>query len=144
VSTSWQPFRESIRTTLGRTVGIALVVGGAVALGVGRLDVWPVAAGLMLWISFGGHWIELWFLNWLRPRLAPTRLVQTATRVVVWFLGGVVLGYAIAACMRLSPLTRGLAPWPWWAAGVGFIAVELLAHLVLALRRRPNFYGGDG
>jgi hypothetical protein len=33
---------------------------------------------------------------------------------------------------------------PWWAAGFAFIGVELLAHLVPAVRRTPNFYRGDG
>lgn len=140
----WQPFREPFSTTLSRTVGIAVVVGGVLAWAYGRLEAWPVVAGLVLWFSFGGHWVELWFLNWLRPRLPRTRLVQVAARLAVWFTGGVGLGFGIVFTMRLSAWTRALHRPPWWAAGVVFVAVEFIAHTVLALRRRPNFYGGDG
>jgi hypothetical protein len=35
--------------------------------------------------------------------------------------------------------------WPaWWIAGVGFIGVELIAHVFLQLRARPSFYNGRG
>ena len=140
----WQPYREPVAATLARTVAIALVAGGVVAWGVGRLDVWPVAAGFALWFSFGGHWVELWFLNWLRPRLAPARRLQAAARVAVWFLGGVALGGGVAASMRLVPVTRGLERPTWWAVGAAFVALELLVHLTLAVRGRPNFYNGAG
>jgi hypothetical protein len=54
VTTQWQPYREPIRTTLLRTVTIAIVAGGLLArfaLGMSR---WPVATLLVLWPSFGG------------------------------------------------------------------------------------------
>lgn len=98
----------------------------------------------MLWVSFGGHWVELWFLNWLRPRLSRSRVVQVAARVGTWFVGGVGLGLGIALTMRLSRLTRAVELPPWWVAGVAFIAVELIAHVALAARGRPDFYNGNG
>jgi hypothetical protein len=37
------------------------------------------------------------------------------------------------------------AHWPrWWLGGLVFIGIELVAHLVLRLRGRPNFYNGRG
>jgi hypothetical protein len=85
----WQPYREPLRVTVLRTITIALVAGVLVARfwGNGHLR-WPVATLVMLWPSFGGHWVELWFLNWLRPRLSSARVVQVAARVGVWFVGG--------------------------------------------------------
>ncbi len=141
---AWQPIREPFRATATRTVGIALVVGGVVAWRLGRFDAWPVAAGLVLWFSLGGHWVELWFLNWLRPRLARARLLQAAARMAVWFLGGVGLGFGVVLTMRLSRMTGGIARPSWWVAGVAFVALELVVHLVLLVRRRANFYSGTG
>jgi uncharacterized membrane protein YdcZ (DUF606 family) len=141
---TWKPHREPFSATLSRTIGIALVVGGLAAWRYRTLQVWPIAAVIMLWFSFGGHWVELWFLNQVRPRLSHARTTQIATRVVVWFVGGVVLGLGIVLTMRLFPLTRALRPPPWWMAGVVFIALELVVHLVLFARRRPNCYSGDG
>ena len=70
VASQWQPYRESLRTMMWRTGVIAVVAGAVLArfwVGVAR---WPMATSLVLWPSFGGHWVEIWFLNCLRPRLS--------------------------------------------------------------------------
>jgi hypothetical protein len=141
----WQPYREPLRVTLLRTITIALVAGVLVARfwGNGHLR-WPVATLVMLWPSFGGHWVELWFLNWLRPRLSAARAVQLAARIGVWFVGGIVLGLGMGfTAMALAGFKP--ASWPaWWLAGLAFIAVELVAQFLLQLRGRPSFYNGRG
>jgi hypothetical protein len=84
--------------------------------------------------------VEVWFLNWLRPRLPAAWGVQVAARVGVWFVGGIGLSIAL----RLSAMAIiGFWParWPaWWLAGLVFIGIELMAHLALQLRGRPGFY----
>jgi hypothetical protein len=144
VSAGWRPYREPLRVTLARTGTIAAVVGLAVAVRRGGgLRWWIVATILALWPSFGGHWVEVFFLNWLRPRLSAGRWVQTPARIGVWFVGGIVLWVGVratAAAMNLHP-----PPWPTlWSGGVVFIAIELVAHLVLHLRGVPNVYDGRG
>jgi hypothetical protein len=139
----WQPFREPLRVTLLRTGTIAIVVGALLARFWGSLARWPLATLLVLWPSLGGHWVEVWFLNWLRPRLSIVRGVQVAARVGVWFVGGI----ALAMGMGLTAMAAGFRPVhrpAWWLAGVVFIGIELVAHLVLQLRRRPSFYNGRG
>jgi hypothetical protein len=138
----WQSFREPFWSTILRTGAIAIVVGVVPArLGPVR---WWIAILLVLWPSFGGHSVEVWFLNWLRPRLSTARGVQVAARVAVWFAGGIVLGIGMGLTwMALAPFRP--AHWPaWWLAGVAFIGLELLAHLFLQLRGRPSFYNGCG
>jgi hypothetical protein len=145
MTTPWQPYREPLRTTLIRTIAIAVVVGAPIArFWAGSLSRWPMVSLLMLWPSFGGHWVELWYLNWLRPRLSPDRATQIAARIVVWFGGGCVLAIGMwltaVALGRLSP-----SRWPsWWVGGLGFIAIELVAQAALQLRGRPSFYNGRG
>jgi hypothetical protein len=139
----WQPYREPLRTTLLRTGAIALVI--AVALSRGRVNRLPIATLLALWPAFGGHWLELFFLNYLRPRLSTTRTIRIAARILVWFLGGVVLTLG----MQLTAMALTRAGWParspaWWIGGIGFIGVELITHLALQLRGFPNFYNGRG
>ena len=140
----WQPFHEPLRNTLARTGTIALVVGALLALRFGRLAYWPIATLLVLWPSFGGHWVELWFLNYLRPSLPTARVVQAPVRVGVWFFGGVGLLFA----MRLTAMALGAFQrrhWPaWWVGGLAFIGIELVAHLVLQLRGQSSFYNGRG
>ena len=137
---NWKPYDEPLRATLTRTVMIAAVAGVPFAFRLGGLEHWPKAALLMLWPSFGGHWVEIFFLNYLRPRLPDARAVQAGVRVAVWFLGGVGLLYALRMSAGPQP-----ARWPaWWAAGLAFIGVELAVHLVMQLRGRPSFFNGRG
>jgi hypothetical protein len=141
----WQPYRESLPATVARNGAIAVVLGGVFATATGGgLARWPGATLLALWPTFEGHALELFFLNWLRPRLPAGRGVQAMARVAVWFVGGVVLLFA----MRATSMAIGRAPpmrWPaWWVGGLAFIGIELVAHLVLQLRGRPNFYNGRG
>jgi hypothetical protein len=143
-SARWEPYSEPLSATLLRTVGIALVVGAAMAPAWGGLSRWPIATLVMLWPSLGGHFLELWFLNWLRPRLSASRAVQVVARVAVWFVGGILFGLVMALTART--LANYHPPrWPaWWLAGVGFIVVELVAQLGLQLRGRPSFYNARG
>jgi hypothetical protein len=134
---TWQPYREPLRSTVLRT-GLIAVAGGAVlSQWWGGLARWPVATLFMLFPAFGAHWLEVWFLNWLRPRISAARGVQATARLVVWFVGGAVLALGMAATglgWRLS----------WWFGGLGFIGIELAAHLFLQLRGRPSLYNGRG
>jgi hypothetical protein len=142
----WRPYEEPLRATLLRTITIAVVVGGVAVHWWGGLARWPAATLLALWPSFGGHWVELWFLNWLRPRLAAARSVQVGARFGVWFAGGALLTLGMLwTAVALGRLPGGR--WPlWWAAvgGAAFIGVELVAQLLLQLRGRPSFYNGRG
>jgi hypothetical protein len=144
MTAQWRPHREPLRTTLVRTGAIAVVVGGAIALTRGGLARWPTAALLVFWPSFGGHWVEVGFLNGLRPRLPVARAVQIAARIGAWFVGGVALavgtGLTATAIAGVRP-----AQWPtWWLGGVAFVGIELVVHGVLQLRRRDSFYNGRG
>jgi hypothetical protein len=129
-----------------RTGTIALIGGAVLAGASGGLAHWPLATCLMLWPAFGGHWVEVGFLNGLRPRLPAARPVLAAARVAAWFVGGAVL----ALGMGLTAMALRARHPPHWPAGwviVGgfaFIGVELVVHLVLQLRSRPSFYNGRG
>jgi hypothetical protein len=144
MTSRWQPYREPLRTTVLRTGMIAIAGGAVLARFWGGWARWPMATLLALWFSFGGHWVEIWFLNWLRPRLPGARGLQVAARAGVWFAGGIVIAMGVrAAAMALEG--DHPAHWPaWWLWGLGFIGIELVAHLALQLRGRPSFYNGRG
>jgi effector-binding domain-containing protein len=141
---AWKRFEEPIGTTLLRTFFIALIAGAVSAWLWGRGRYWPLATLLMLWFALGGHWVEVFFLNVLRPRLPVGRAVQVGVRVGVWFIGGVVLGMG----MKWTAVMMGAgwaARWmTWWMGGLGFIGVELVVHLVMWMRALRNFYEGTG
>jgi hypothetical protein len=139
----WQPYSEPLRSTILRTFAIAMVGGAVLASFGGGMRRWPDNTLLMLWPSFGGHWIEIAFLNGLRSRISSARSVQIAARFAMWFLAGTIFAF----CMRFTAIALALR-WPahltWWIPGTIFIGVELLAHLPLELRGLPSFYNGRG
>jgi hypothetical protein len=143
MTTPWQPHREPLRTTLLRTIIIALVAGAVIARFSGRGIGWPLTALLLLWFTFGGHWVELWYVNWLRPRISIARYVQIIARIGTWFVGGTAL--ALGMALTASALGFPPAQWPaWWLGGFAFIVLELVVHLALQLRGQPSFYNGRG
>jgi hypothetical protein len=98
----------------------------------------------MLWPSLGGHWLEVWYLNWLRPRLPSAPNVQRLARVGIWFFGGCALAVGMVLTGRVVDGIR-LSRWPaWWVAGVVFIGVELVAHAGLQARGRGSFFNSRG
>jgi len=134
-------FEEPLRATLTRTLTIALIGGTVLSLmSKGRLF-WPIAVTVMLWPSLGGHYVEIWFLHWLRPRLPAERGAQLFARLGTWFVAGVLFAWCMALTARmLTGMTvRAI---PWWVGGLGFIGIELVAHLALRSRRRPSVYDG--
>lgn len=134
------PFQEPIATTLARTVGIAVVAGGVyAATSPAGLAGWPAAALTMMWPSFGGHWVELWYINWLSPRL-PDGPFQQFARLVTWFVGGSALTVGMALTARALGLAGPLSRLEWWVGGLGFIGLELVVHLGLLSRGAPSFY----
>jgi hypothetical protein len=143
-NTKWQPCREPLRFTLARTGAIALIIGVVIAWSTGRPRNWWTAAVLAFWPAFGGHWVEIAFLNWLRPRLSADRITQIIARLAVWFVGGIALTLGMKWTATLLPGFHRLRWHAPWIGGLGFIALELLVHLVLWLRGRPNFYDGRG
>lgn len=135
------PFEEPLQTTLLRTGALALVLGTVIVFASAHRISWPVAVLVALWPAFGGHLVELWFLNLVSPRVAPQRFVQIFARLVVWLTGGM----AIALMMRTTALTLGgpdVALRTIWFGGPAFIAIELAVHAALAARGQPSFYDG--
>ena len=134
---------EPILRTIARNLAIALVVGVVIAL-VRRASFLALPGTLLaLWPSLGGHFVEVAFLNGVRPRLPRSRLVQVSARLLWWLVGGALLGSALTKTAKA--LTIVAPPGRlWWIWAPMFVCVELAVHAALALRGRPNFYRGDG
>ena len=132
-----KPFHEPLRATLLRTVLIALVVGVVV----GRSALWLPWTAFALWLTFGGHWVEVFFLNWLRPRLPAERWAQIGGRLLLWVVAGTVLmiGARITALSLGIPALR--VP-PWALGGPILVGVELVVHALSQVRGQPNFFNG--
>jgi len=124
-------------------MAIALTVGVAFAVIQRRLALWLPISALALWFSLGGHYVELLFLDGIRPRIPASGLALAASRIVVWFVGGAILYMCMAITARILPLVPPRLSM-WWFGGLLLIGIELIVHAVLALRGVPNFYRSNG
>jgi hypothetical protein len=139
----WRRVKEPIGRTLARNLAIAIVAGAVIsAFGRGRLFGLPGMV-LALWPSLGGHFVEIAFLDGIRPRLPGARPVQASVRLAWWLVGGALLGGAMIATAHALPICAPPSHW-WWMGAPIFVGLELGVHAILALRGRPSFYRGDG
>ncbi|HEY6808690.1 MAG TPA: hypothetical protein VI160_07870 [Gemmatimonadales bacterium] len=135
-------FSEPWSTTLLRTVGLALAIGAGVGIYEHRITLVLPSTVLALWFTLGGHFVDLWCRNALRPRL-PSRPVALLARLAAWFVGGSVLyGWALVTRTWLTGPRR--PPVHWWVAGLLFVGAELVVHLGLRIRAQPSVYDGRG
>jgi hypothetical protein len=139
----WTPFREPFARTLARNVAIAVILGAALAIRQRDLALVLPNSALALWFSLGGHYVEVAFLNGIRPRIASTWLAQRSARLAAWFTGGAMLYVLMATTARVLPVHAPPLK-SWWMGGLILIGVEFVAHASLAFRGRPNFYDGKG
>jgi hypothetical protein len=155
--TRFSPYREPLRVTLARTVLIALLLGtAAFLLNLPRFQAstahayrWLTLVTCVHWVSFGGHWVEIAYLNLLRPRIArwpDTWLVLV--RLGVWVAGGTLLMLGLVTTYSL--MARGDFPreselrFTLRYGGLLFAAIELVPHTILALLGRPSFWNLRG
>lgn len=140
-----RPFVEPVLNTVVRNVAIALVGATAISASAGGWGRWAGAFLLMLWPTFGGHFLEIGFLNGLRPRLPARREVQVLARLGVWLVGGTLIALGMRVTAMAMTGGRG-AGWldRWWLGGPAFVVVELIAHAAMRARHRPSFYDGRG
>jgi hypothetical protein len=134
---------EPLSRTFTRNFVIAAVATAVLALVRSGTFLAPSGLLLALWPSLGGHFVEIAFLDFVRQRLPRVRPVQAFVRLVWWVAGGALLGGAFIATAHALPIHA--PPWGWWWMGAPiFVGIELVVHAVLALRRWPSFYRGDG
>ncbi len=130
---------EPARATIMRNGTIALCMGAILALATRRPSIFPQMAAVALWPSFGGHFVEIFFLNHLAPRMPDSDLPLRSARLALWFVAGI----AIAYCMQWTSVLLGgpgrIRP-AWWLAGLLFIGLELIANALLWSSGRPNFF----
>jgi hypothetical protein len=135
-------FSEPFLRTFARTVGLALLASAIFAWRTGRMNQMGVVFLVVLWFTFGGHWVEIFYLNWLRQRLPESNPVRMGVRIALWFVGGMLLGLgAVFTATHLADHPPSRIP-PLWLAGAGFVAIEMFVHLPMAVHGRPSFYNG--
>ena len=142
-----EPFSRTVR----RTGSIALVAGAALWIigdyrhqGTHSLVALAASVAFVLWISLGGHYVELFYLNLIRRAVPAKRWLQTLARVSIWAVGGAAL-FACAEANRQLILSGDIGDFgAVWLIGVRgsviFVGIELIAHALLRRAGQPNIW----
>lgn len=149
---------EPIHVTLRRTVPMALIIASIVTVVVRGVPLhpaewlaWLARAAAALWITWGGHYVERFYLLRVLPAVAvdneprsPARwLLRLAARSAVWALGGAALGIGAMTTYRLMldhawPNPVALPQYATLGA-LGLVLIELFGvHLFFAALGRPS------
>lgn len=142
-SNSSPPIAEPFWRLFARNLAIAAVVAGVITVVRHEFRAFLPVVVLAMWPALGGHYVEMAFGSGVRARISSGRFTQMVVRLLVWFIGGVLLYLCMCATSRFLPI-RALPLRLWWFGGLLFIGLELAVHAYLAIRRVPNFYNGRG
>lgn len=149
---------EPLQATLLRTVPIALIIGTVASLllrgmpqGANDWRGWLSRVAAALWLTFGGHYIELLYLRGVLPRVIAEQgsenvsrwFVRLGARCAVWALGGAALwigGVSTYLLIMDGRLPRAAElPAIVLQGALGFIIIELLGvHVALTILGRPS------
>ena len=90
---------------------------------------------------FGGHWPELWFINYLKFRLPHRVLVLYPVRILFWYAIGVILTFLSRfVVILISGSDHGIGR--WWEYAAIYVIIELIMHMFLQLVKKKSFWNG--
>jgi hypothetical protein len=111
---------------------------------------WLARVAAVLWITFGGHYVELLYLQRVLPHIAADQepqnisrwFVRLGARCAIWAVGGAVLWIGGMTTYRLIMNGQwpqaGELPAIALQGAIGLIAIELFGvHVILAIISKP-------
>ena len=139
---------EPIIQTLIRTVLTSTII----AVIINWLNIFPsgeknkLILFEMIWlvafcIVFGGHWLELVFINHIKFSLPKNILLLYFIRIGYWFLCSIPL-FFMADLAASSFTNKTVHLGQWWAFGFFYIGIQLLMHAIMHIRFKKSFYNG--
>jgi hypothetical protein len=139
-----EPFIQTVRRTIITTTIIAIILylaGIFPASEINKLTVFCIIWSIAFCIVFGGHWLELLFINHIKFILPKNILSLYFIRIVFWFLCSVPL-FILANLVSnlLSHKTAHLGH--WWTFGLLYICIQLLMYAIMHMRSKKSFYNG--
>ena len=132
-------------------MAIAIVVGSLLTLAtvwwfptdISFIAYWGSLVLAVFWFSFGGHWTEIIYLNYIRMALPESASIEFVTRLLIWYIGGCPLFAGMKATLNYFDNSL-MDPVAWWLGGGLFIFVELIVHSILTIFGRNSLWNGRG
>jgi hypothetical protein len=139
-----EPFAQTIIRTIVTTTIIAVILYWAHIFpsgGRSKLSIFEMIWSAVFCIVFGGHWLELIFINRLKFALPQSILLLYFVRIAYWFLCSIPLFFAAELIANLfSDNTVYLGH--RWMFGFFYIGIQLIMHAIMQIRFKKSFYNG--
>jgi hypothetical protein len=139
-----EPFiRTVIRTILTTTI-IAVILSWLHVFPAGeksKLTLFEMIWSIVFCIVFGGHWLELVFINYIKFSLPKNILLLYLIRIGYWFLCAIPLFFVAGLIYNLFSHRAGQLG-HWWTFGFFYIGIQLLMHAIMHIRFKKSFYNG--
>jgi hypothetical protein len=139
-----ESFAQTVKRTLITTTIIAIIlyfVNIFPHSSQSKPVVFMVTWAAVFCIVFGGHWLELMFINYIKFVLPANMLLLYFTRAIYWFISSVPLFFLAGFVAGLfSPTNRFPGTWPNF--GLLYISIQLIMQAITHLRLKKSFYNG--
>jgi len=139
-----EPFLQTIIRTIITTTIIAIILLLVHLFPAGdksKLTLFEMIWAMVFCILFGGHWLELVFINYIKFALPKNIFLWYGTRIVYWFLCAIPLFYLMNFVANLFSYQAGHLG-GWWVFGLFYIGIQLVMHAIMQIRVKKSFYNG--
>ena len=135
---------QTLARTLITTTIIAVILFGLKVFPSGgndKLNLFKMIWSAIFCIVFGGHWLELLFINHIKFALPKNSTILCLTRIIYWFLSAIPLFFTANFSLHLFSYHINLFN-KWWFFGVVYVGLELVMYAIMQLRLKKSFYNG--
>jgi hypothetical protein len=105
-----------------------------------KVTLFEIAWSVVFCIVFGGHWLELIYINFIKFSLPKNILLLYLVRIVYWFLCSIPLLFMANLVFDLFSYKAHLPN--WWVFGFVYIGIQLFMHAIMQIRYKKSFYNG--
>ena len=139
-----EPFIQTVKRTVITTTIIAIILFLCRVFptaGKSSLVVFGTIWSVAFCIVFGGHWLELLFINHIKFSLPKNMLLLYFIRICYWFVCSIPL-FVLAVLVNNLFSHRAANFDHWWAFGFIYIGIQLLMYAIMHARLKKSFYNG--
>ena len=136
-----EPFTRTVKRTFITTTVIAVVLfllRAFPSYGRSNLAVFATIWPVVFCIVFGGHWLELLFINHIKFALPKNIFLLYLARACYWFLCAIPL-FALASLTYNLLLHRASRLGVWWAFGLLYIGIQLVMYAIMQVEIGKEF-----
>ena len=106
-----------------------------------KMRVFGIGWMSIMCLTFGGHWIELFFINYIKFLLPKKLYVMYGARIIFWYASALLLFFA-SQCVHNSLTGKNESAGNLWIFGFIYILIEMIMHGIIHVQIKKSFWNG--